>query len=336
MPLRACPICQAETPASCEIGDLAPTVQTASGTDKYTLSYCGCGELVFVSPEPTGDDLDLIYRQNEQFFGFYRDPAYIKQAHQWHTNTLYGLLSETYGRNVVFGRLRLLEIGSGLAWMCRAAKALSPDFTTVAQDVTPEVSGECPWVDHYLVGEIDDLRFDKFAPFDVISMTRVIEHLVDPVAMLRRARALLNPDGLLFITAPHRPKGWGTDASIERWRQWSYNHVPVHLQYFSEASFKRAAETAGLSLAGWYLPGDGEVFEARLRPAREVTMIAMAPVRPAVAANGKAAAGLFERHLDPHLSDAATQAELRERFESAEPFPWIVVEIFCNPTSSSR
>ena len=66
--------------------------------------------------------------------------------------------------------------------MCRAAKRLDRSCKTTAQDVSKEVANECGWVDQYLVCRISDAQLDLLAPFDVISLTHVIEHLPDPVA----------------------------------------------------------------------------------------------------------------------------------------------------------
>src|SRR6187549_1288965 len=44
----------------------------------------------------------------------------------------------------------ILEVGAGLAWMCRAAKARNAACVTVAQDVSPEAATRCAWVDRYL------------------------------------------------------------------------------------------------------------------------------------------------------------------------------------------
>ena len=68
--------------------------------------------------------------------------------------------------------------------MCRAAKSRNRNHVTVAQDISPEALESCPWVDHYIQGEIDDRRLDSWGPYHVISMTHVIEHLVDVKAVL--------------------------------------------------------------------------------------------------------------------------------------------------------
>jgi len=97
----------------------------------------------------------------------------------------------------------------------------------------------------------------------VVSMTHVIEHLADPVEMLRRLRPITR--GVVFITAPHRPAKW--DGSIESWRTYSYNHVPGHLQYFSESGMRLAAAAGGFTLDYWDAKSEeGQAFEAWLRP----------------------------------------------------------------------
>lgn len=275
-----------------------------------------------------------MYKHSVQFFGFYRDPNFVETANEWHKNTLYTLLTEAFGPDISFADLRLLEIGSGLAWMCRAAKALSPQFQTVAQDVTPEVKEECGWVDRYEVADIEDALFDELGPFDVISMTHVIEHIPDPVAVLRRAASLLKVGGVMFVSAPHRPTGWSADPTIETWQQWSYNHVPVHLQYFSQRSFELAAQTAGLDLQRWCLPGDGEVFEAWLGhaisahiPLPNPFLLAQVPALP-IEMRSHPVSDLYHRYLNPQFALKETQADFRACFQFANPFPHVALDNF--------
>jgi 2-polyprenyl-3-methyl-5-hydroxy-6-metoxy-1,4-benzoquinol methylase len=86
--------------------------------------------------------------------------------------------------------------------MARACKTQNPSVVTVAQDVTAEVAHACPWVDRYHAGEIESLADEP--PFDLISLTHVIEHLADPLATLIRRSRLLAPGRKMFITAPFR------------------------------------------------------------------------------------------------------------------------------------
>ena len=166
-------------------------------------------------------------------------------------------------------QVRVLEIGGGLSWMSRAAKSAKPDSITVAQDLTAEAVETCHWVDHYLVGELPSKvdSIEDHGPYHIISMTHVIEHLPDPIAVLQLCRPLLNRRGIIFITAPYRPKLWNSQSRFSIWRRWSYNHVPAHLQYFNAESMKRCAESSGLEVVHFDATAEeGQAFEAWLLP----------------------------------------------------------------------
>ena len=175
-----------------------------SAWDFIQCEHC---ELLYISPEPSTADLRTIYVESGQF----DDPAYTDPAR---VALIVSYMDGSFRRvversgNAANKAVSVLEVGAGLAWMCRAAKEVNPDNVTVAQDISPEAVHKCPWVDFYILGDILDARLDQRAPFDVISLTHVIEHLVDPVQVVRRCKTLLRPNGVIFITAPHRPVAW--------------------------------------------------------------------------------------------------------------------------------
>ena len=259
-PVRPCPLGCPEKGTA--LGALPVTMPLALSQAHFTLTRCGCGTLLYLSPAPTGSDLHAMYVDEHQFGDEYTEPERVRRILRYMSDALDRIA--TLRAWTTDRPLRILEIGAGLAWMCRAAKARNPRCNTVAQDVSPEAAQRCAWVDVYVQGELSDPRIDSHAPFDVISMTHVIEHLVDPVAMLRRCRTLLEGNGVLFVTAPFRPQGWRDDApDLALWRAYSYNHVPAHVQYFSEASMRRLTDTVGLQLVHWSHAHDtGQAFEA--------------------------------------------------------------------------
>lgn len=48
---------------------------------------------------------------------------------------------------------------------------------------------------------IEDLALDRC--FDTVTMLNVLEHVVDPIAVLRKAASFLNPDGVLLVHVPN-------------------------------------------------------------------------------------------------------------------------------------
>lgn len=258
--VRACPLGCPE--AGCALGTLEKTAGFALSREAYTLSRCGCGSLVYLSPAPSDDDLRAMYVDHGQFGEEYTDPKRVAAILEYIGGCFDRMASSRGWR----GPVRVLEVGAGLAWMCRAAKSRGAHNATVAQDLSPEAAQACPWVDEYVVGTLDDERIVRRGPYQVISMTHVIEHLVDPLAVLAQCRKRIAPDGVMFITAPHRPRDW-REGDMEAWRRYSYNHVPAHIQYFAEGSMARLARATGFEVAHWsHEHESGEAFEAWLVP----------------------------------------------------------------------
>ena len=262
---RPCPICGTLPHKTGLIGSLDATFAGNLHLRHYSLTYCTCNGLIYLDPLPSKEDLETLYQKTEQFTSpVYTDPARVDAITQYMLSSLTRILRT---HRVPLRRpVSILEAGAGRAWMCRAAKLLDNAFKTTAQDVSAEVAGECGWVDQYIVCEMADPRLDALGPFDVISLTHVIEHLPEPVRAVRRCKSLLAEHGTIFITAPHRPAGWQAGKStIAEWKNYSYNHVPAHIQYFSEDSMQRLGENSGCTLYYWNdQHEDGQAFEAWL------------------------------------------------------------------------
>ena len=260
---RPCPICGAKPAASEKIGTLKKTVGERLSHDNFDLVRCPSCELIMLQPLPTEADFGVMYVE----FKAFSTPVYRGErvnAVLQHYGGRWKFLMKSIAKGAP---VRVLEVGAGLAWICRVAKLYDPLSVTVAQDVTAQVVEECrEWVDSYVVDwNVNTPLITALAPFDVISMTHVIEHLPDPVSMLKQCASLLDPNGCIFVTAPHRPEGWSSASPIAKWQAWSYNHVPAHLQYFSETAMTKAANLAGQKVFSWFVGENGQSFEAILR-----------------------------------------------------------------------
>lgn len=90
--------------------------------------------------------------------------------------------------------------------------------------------------------------------FDIVTLVDVVEHVADPVGLIRMAADCLAPGGLLVVVTPDV----GSIAARLLGPRWWHFRV-AHVGYFSTTSFTRAASRAGLSIvkscrARWFFP----------------------------------------------------------------------------------
>jgi SAM-dependent methyltransferase len=93
-----------------------------------------------------------------------------------------------------------------------------------------------------------DLRpelFDRSSldePPDAIVLDNVIEHVADPIGLLREADAALTPGGHLVVIVPNRHD---LRQVVPQWRRANHWIPPEHINYFTAASLRRALEGLG-------------------------------------------------------------------------------------------
>jgi 2-polyprenyl-3-methyl-5-hydroxy-6-metoxy-1,4-benzoquinol methylase len=92
-------------------------------------------------------------------------------------------------------------------------------------------------------GPLDD--FVPAAPYDVVVLSNVLEHALDPKAMLLSARRLLAEGGQLWISCPNS-RSWLRSVFGRSWINW---HVPFHISHFSPQTLASLLEQCGLVVA---------------------------------------------------------------------------------------
>lgn len=149
------------------------------------------------------------------------------------------------GRVLALGPLhassRVLDFGCGRPTFLEAMHR-----ATGAHCVGVDISGE-GWSrdgDRWAQLELHEGTLDA-APlrggFDAITLWHALEHEYDPLATLRRLRALANPGAVLVVEVPNY------DTALRRWHggHWAGFHTPRHSVAFSPRTLAALVQAAG-------------------------------------------------------------------------------------------
>jgi SAM-dependent methyltransferase len=104
-------------------------------------------------------------------------------------------------------------------------------------------------------GTLADLPPRWPARFDLVTLWDVLEHLPDPVAALRRARAALAPGGRLVLET----QNVASVAARVLGRRWHHYKHEEHLAHFHPGTLTRALAAAGLEVLALTPRGAGKV-----------------------------------------------------------------------------
>lgn len=162
-------------------------------------------------------------------------------------------LSEKYER--VLDRLvpglepgaRLLDVGCGVGTFLSVARRRGFEVTGVDIAAPPVRVARDQGFDAR-VGSLADQCFPE-ASFDVVSLWDVIEHVEDPVALLREIRRVLKPGGTLLLETPDEGTPLRLAARVAwhaaRSRLVARCYYPAHRVYFTRTGLARALARAG-------------------------------------------------------------------------------------------
>lgn len=137
---------------------------------------------------------------------------------------------------------RVLDVGSGLGVF--PARMLERGWEVTALDPDERAVEHARSVVGVEAVQADFFEADGLGRFDLVTLNKVLEHVVDPVAMLARTRDFLNPSGTVYVEVPDGP-GAAADPDGPAREEFFIEH----LHAFSEDSLERLAERAGFKVA---------------------------------------------------------------------------------------
>lgn len=234
----------------CNCGETDASVPIAVGEDfeyrtspdSFAMYRCERCEVVFLDPRPARGELGRIYGPDYHAYSFdegnygfsYRVRAWLetKRVLAWCGDLPDNARIIDIGAGDGF-HLKLLRRAGRPTWRLEAVEP-GAKAATAAAAAGLTVHG----------GFLEDLELEPEG-YDFAIMIMTIEHVEDPVEVLKRARRLLRPGGRLGIVTDNTG---APDASFGRSRHWGGYHFPRHFYLFNRRSLSQLASLAGFEV----------------------------------------------------------------------------------------
>jgi 2-polyprenyl-3-methyl-5-hydroxy-6-metoxy-1,4-benzoquinol methylase len=144
---------------------------------------------------------------------------------------------------------RLLEIGCGNGRTAAAMKAEGKCGWVCGIELCAEPAAEARTrLDQVIVGNVEQLELDlPEKSFDILILSEVLEHLVNPGAVLQKLRRFLKPDAIVLAGSPNV-----CHHSVVRMvlaGRWQYESKGImdatHLRWFTAGTYRELFESNG-------------------------------------------------------------------------------------------
>lgn len=220
-------------------------IDRVNGFDIVACEACGFRHVL---PLPSQKEMKAAYEE-----AYYRDekPTYVARARddaEWSQLAWDDRLSlfEDLLRHDRADRLSVLDIGCGPGWFLKAAA----DRGWKAQGIEP--SRQAAEHARSIGLTIENAMFDassaqKLDRADVVHLNNMLEHVADPIALLRLAIDRAWPDGLICVGVPNDYNDLQNAARAGGTQPW-WIAPPHHLNYFDFASLEALLKRLGLDV----------------------------------------------------------------------------------------
>jgi SAM-dependent methyltransferase len=200
---------------------------------------CGLEQLY---PRPSNAELKHLYQEFYNFRGE-RGGSYIALREWFMLSPWYRLWAFLDGDTAFHtqrGRGRLLDIGCNEG---RGLKLYSRNgFDAEGLELNERAAGVARAAGFKIYAELVE-HFEPDELYDVVILSNVLEHSLDPRTMLGHIRRLLKPHGQIWISCPNS-RSWLRRFFGRFWINW---HVPFHIVHFSPRLLRDILVDSGYS-----------------------------------------------------------------------------------------
>lgn len=240
----------------------------------------GCG-LVWLTPRPEPEDMGRLYERyhtHEQAAGMslfkravrrgipaarmgYSDASLSAlERGLGHALAVVGPLREVASHACMWlpaeQRGRLLDVGCGSGAFLLHMRELGWTVFGVDADASAVRLARAAIGENAVrVGGVDEAPCEA-GSVDAVTLSHVIEHLLDPEESLRECHRLLRPGGWLVVATPNA-RSLGSAHFGSAWRGWE---PPRHIQLYDSETLQRVAERTGFRVRTVQTPSAATFF----------------------------------------------------------------------------
>lgn len=211
-----------------------------NGGKKFNVFKCDNCDLVYVNPRPTTEDIKSFYPEGYYKNEFLQQGGLVKKLVQWAVdrekrNFVLSVINKKDGAN-------LLDIGCGDGRFLNSIRETG--FIVYGTDISDEGlrnARKAYGLKNLFKGELKDARYEE-GVFDAITLWTSLEHVHNPLDLLREVSRVLSKQGAIVLSVPN-----SASLQFRLFRErWFHLDVPRHLYIYSQKSMGMLCEKSGL------------------------------------------------------------------------------------------
>ena len=222
--------------------------------------------------KPTKEELLSYYENNY----YQNESGSYRKSYSELEQTVIGLRIAQRARQISFFRGEvpgsLLDVGCGEGFVLRHYAELGWSVTGLDFSLAGVERMNPACIRYVEQGDVFGLLDEKIHAnqnYDLVWLGNVLEHVLDPIALLNSLRKLVKRSGLLLVTVPndgnfYHEYLYQSQQIPERW----WIAIPDHISYFTADSLKRSVAKSGwdcLAIHGdfpidWFLANEAANF----------------------------------------------------------------------------
>lgn len=197
--------------------------------DRWKYCRClNCG-LVSLHPRPTVQELMKNY---EDYL-----PTPSEEIDKWEkmVKQIIDKSADLIEARTNTSRGKLLDVGCGYGFFLKEMKLRGWEVEGVEVSQTGRQYSQDKWSIHVYSQPLEDLDIPENS-FDVVTLFYLIEHVNDPLVLLREVNRIIRPGGLILLRWPHTTPIVRILGPLSR--KLDLYHTPYHLYDFSPETMK--------------------------------------------------------------------------------------------------